>query len=104
MIFTVNAGDSDGEPLIYAFTGERPDGFDFDPVTRTAIWDVDFESAGDYTLPFTVTDPSGGSDTLDVQVQILPTNRAPEVNAPTLRNAQIGQLSGNSDHRDRRRW
>ncbi len=90
-VFSINAGDADGEPLIYSYDGDAIDGFTFDPLTRVVIWDVDFESAGEYSLPFTVTDPSGGSDTIDVDVQVLATNRAPSITAPQLRNAQIGE-------------
>ncbi len=91
MVFSISGGDADGEPLIYSYIGSPINGFNFDPQTRTVIWDVDFDSAGDYTLPFAVADPSGGSDTLDVEVQVLATNRAPSIDAPQLRNAQIGE-------------
>ncbi len=91
LIFAITAGDADGESLIYSFTGDVPDGFTFDPITRTVVWDIDFESAGDYTLPFAAIDPSDEMATLTVPVTILPTNRAPEINAPTLRNAEIGK-------------
>ncbi|MGB7323492.1 MAG: putative Ig domain-containing protein, partial [Rubripirellula sp.] len=90
-VFSINGGDADGEPLIYGYAGAAINGFNFDPVTRTVIWDVDFDSAGTYTLPFVVNDPSGGTDTIDVEVQVLPTNRAPSIDAPQLRNAQIGE-------------
>ena len=39
-----------------------------------------------------MTDSSGASDTLDVEVKVLNTNRAPSIEAPQLRNAEIGQL------------
>ena len=92
LIFSITAGDPDGETLVYAYTGTPLDGFQFDPTTRTVVWDVNFDSAGSYVLPFSVTDPASGTDTLQVDVQVLPTNRAPELVAPTLRNAEIGEL------------
>ena len=91
MIFAVNAGDADGEPLIFSYDGPAINGFNFDPITRTVIWDVDFDSAGNYALPFSVTDPSGASDSIEVEVQVIATNRAPSIDAPQLRNAQIGE-------------
>ena len=98
VFFTVTASDFDGEPLIYRladisgdWTGiGLPDGMQFSPANRTLIWDTGFESAGDYILHFTAEDPAGAVDTLDVEVKILPVNRAPRLELPTLRNAQIG--------------
>ncbi len=90
-VFSIRAGDADGEPLIYSYTGEAINGFTFDPSTQLIIWDVDFDSAGEYSLPFRVTDPSGGTDAIDVNVQVLATNRAPVLTAPQLRNAQMGE-------------
>ncbi|PNY36139.1 hypothetical protein C2E31_14500 [Rhodopirellula baltica] len=92
LIFSVNAGDADGESLVFDFDGVAPNGFKFDPLSRTVIWDVDYSSAGDFVLPFKVTDPSGASDALNVDVRVLSTNRSPSLTLPSFRQAEIGQL------------
>ncbi len=92
MVFSLTAGDPDGETLVYRFDGIAPTGFEFDPSARTVVWDVGFDAAGDYRFPFTVTDPSGATDNLDVDVRVSNTNRAPVILAPQLRNAEIGAL------------
>ncbi|MEL6108114.1 MAG: putative Ig domain-containing protein, partial [Planctomycetota bacterium] len=92
LVFSLSAGDPDGETLVYGFEGTPPSGFEFNPESRTVIWEVDFDSAGDYTLPFSVTDPSGATDSLEVDVRVFGTNRAPVIEARQVRNAEIGTL------------
>ncbi len=98
LTFTVQASDADVQPLNVSldqvvFNGTiqpRPDGLKYDPSSKTVEWLLGYTSAGSYKLQFSVTDPAGARDELAVEIQVLPTNRAPDLTVPSLRVVQIG--------------
>ncbi len=100
IFFSVLAADADEEPLVYRLDRVRgdwtssglPPGVRFDASSNTLRWDADFESAGQYLLDFTATDPNGATAETTVRVKIFPTNRAPDVTLPAVRKAEIGRL------------
>src|SRR5262249_15342355 len=51
----VHASDPEGDPLVYWADG-LPGGGAFDPDSQTLTWTPDFQSAGTYTVVFTVSD------------------------------------------------
>ncbi|MCA9191784.1 MAG: putative Ig domain-containing protein, partial [Planctomycetales bacterium] len=99
LFFAVDASDADGQPLVYSLesvggdwnSAQLPPGLRFDSVERALQWQTNFQAAGNYVLNFVATDPDGASDKLEVEVQILATNRAPTLQLPSFRNAEIGQ-------------
>ena len=99
LFFAIGASDTDIQPLVYRLDSvggdwtrsDLPAGLRFDSTERALEWQAGFDMAGNYVLNFHVSDPEGGFDTMAVNVQILPTNRAPQLTLPSLRNAEIGR-------------
>ncbi len=97
LFFVINASDPDAQSVTYELMGisgdatQLPKGLRFDASARALEWKADYEAAGTYRLQFRATDPNGAQDQLSVDVQILPTNRAPTLAAPTRRTAAIGE-------------
>ena len=72
----VSATDSDGETLTYSFTGDSA--FSIDSSTgQLSSSGLDYEKSISYTLTVKVTDSNGGSDTIEVTVNITNVNEAP---------------------------
>jgi hypothetical protein len=53
--FSVNAGDPDGDSLVYS-TGVLPAGAAFDDLLQTLSWMPDFAQQGNYSITFFATD------------------------------------------------
>ncbi|MER9397476.1 Ig-like domain-containing protein [Mesorhizobium sp. M0615] len=77
MAFTLLSGDVDQDPVVYSVLSPLPQGARFDRKTGKFTWTPGYSQAGDYTIRFGATDPSGALSTLDVQVAIADTNRTP---------------------------
>ncbi len=100
LFFAIAASDADGQPLVYRldsvggdWTGDDlPAGLRFDAAERALEWQTGYDVAGDYILNFVATDPEGGVDNLSVSVQVLPTNRAPQLTSAIA--AQCGDRTG----------
>ncbi|MAE63850.1 MAG: hypothetical protein CMJ18_06215, partial [Phycisphaeraceae bacterium] len=75
--FTLTASDLDGGLQVFSVDDRLPAGARFDPTEGRFDWTPGFEQAGDYTVRFRVTDPTGLSDTTDVSIRIDNINRAP---------------------------
>ncbi|MFO7899372.1 MAG: Ig-like domain-containing protein, partial [Planctomycetota bacterium] len=90
VVFDVVAGDPDGDPLEYGLDSALPAGATFDTDTGEFDWLPDYEQAGEYPITFTVSDPAGLDDTLDVTVRIGNVNRPPEL-ATSDHAAVLGQ-------------
>ncbi len=99
LFFAVSANDPDGEPLVYQLervdgdwqgTG-LPPGLRFDASERAVLWQADYDQAGTYRLHFSAVDSSGSKAQATVVVQVMPTNRAPELALPGFRIAEIGR-------------
>ena len=82
--FDLQAGDLDGDTLLYQVAAgtSLPQGMNLNSATGRVFWIPDFDDAGSYMLRFEASDAYGESDTVDVAVRILDTNRPPEVNIP----------------------
>ena len=78
--FSINieAGDADGDPLVFSVAG-LPSGAPFNELTGILVWTPHYEQAGDHQLTFTVTDPDGLSDSMDVTLRVDNVNRPPLV-------------------------
>ncbi len=79
--FTVVAGDVDGDPLLYNLVNP-PTGATFNASTGLFTWTPGYGQAGDYTLHFTVADPSGMSAALDVVLNVAHVVRPPVLDTP----------------------
>lgn len=80
--FTVSGSDPDVEDEgKLAYSAENlPPGARFDPATRTFQWTPGFEQSGAYPdVAFTVTDPSGLSETKRIAIAVTHVNRAPQI-------------------------
>ncbi len=99
LFFAINASDPDGQPLVYQLESvggdwtqsTLPPGLRFDSNAKTLEWQVGFEQAGAYKLNFSATDPLGQTARTTIDVQVFPTNRAPTLQLPSLRNTEIGK-------------
>lgn len=92
--FVINGSDPDVEDAgKLTYTAENlPEGASFDPVTRTFSWTPTFEQSGLYPgVTFTVTDPSGLSDSKQIQITGTHVNRAPDILA--IDNQQCAENS-----------
>ena len=79
--FTVVAGDLNGDPLLYNLVNP-PAGATLNASTGLFTWTPDYGQAGDYTLHFTATDPSGATATLDVLLHVAHVVRPPVLDTP----------------------
>jgi hypothetical protein len=90
LVFTVNASDADGDPLVYGATG-LPAGATFDAATRSFAWTPGFDQAGSYSgVSFSVDDQHGGTDAEAITITVLNTNRPPVANAGPDQTVQLG--------------
>lgn len=92
--FTVSGSDPDVEDAgKLAYTADNlPEGASFDPATRTFSWTPSFEQSGLYPgVTFTVTDPSGLSDSKQIQITGTHVNRTPDLLA--IDNQQCAENS-----------
>ena len=96
--FTLTATDPDGDAVIYAPATPLPQGAEFDVSNGRFTWTPSYDQAGDYTLGFTATDPSGLSDSLSVHVTCL--RRQPRADA--LVHEPPGRRRRHAAVRDRR--
>ncbi len=79
--FTVVAGDVDGDPLTYTLTN-TPANATLNAATGVFTWTPAYGQAGDHTLVFVATDPSGATATIDVVVHVAHVIRPPVVDTP----------------------
>jgi RHS repeat-associated protein len=82
VVFTVVAGDVDGDPLTYSLTNP-PSNSSFDATSGDFKWTPEFGKAGDQTLHFVATDPAGATATLDVLVHVAHVIRPPVLSTPS---------------------
>ena len=74
----VNATDPDGDVLIYSCN--RTDLFtDFNLLTGTGSWTMDYYDAGIYCVNFGISDGKGGIDNETVAITVEDVNRPPEL-------------------------
>lgn len=82
LTFTISGSDPDVEDagkLTYS-AENLPPGASFDPATRTFQWTPGFDQSGTYPdVAFTVTDPSGLSETKRITIAVTHVNRAPQI-------------------------
>jgi VCBS repeat-containing protein len=90
MSFTVLAGDSDQDPILFSMQSALPTGATFNRTTGVFDWTPTYSQGGQYTLRFGATDPYGLQSTLDVNVVIANTDRAP-VLIPSNHQVVLGQ-------------
>jgi len=82
LTFTLSGSDPDSEDsgkIQYTVTN-LPQGAQFDSASVQFSWMPTFEQSGSYTVPFTVSDPSGLTDTKDVTITVNHVNRTPVFN------------------------
>jgi hypothetical protein len=82
LTFTISGSDPDAEDEgELKYTAENlPSGAMFNPETRTFIWTPSFEQSGQYSeVSFTITDPSGLSDTKKITIITAHVNRKPQI-------------------------
>ncbi|NLS91835.1 MAG: hypothetical protein GXX96_06600, partial [Planctomycetaceae bacterium] len=89
--YTIVAGDSDRDPLIYTATAGLPDGALFNSQTGWFYWRPGYEQAGTYEIAFTAQDPEGLTDSMTVTVTVDNVNRPPVVSTSD-HAATIGRL------------
>ncbi len=84
LTFTISGSDPDVEDagkLSYS-AANLPEGATFDPTTLTFSWQPTFEQSGVYSgVSFTVTDPSGLSDSKAIVITVHHVNRPPTMTA-----------------------
>jgi hypothetical protein len=102
LTFTISGDDPDVEDegkLKYS-AENLPAGATFDPATRALTWTPNFEQSGQYSeVTFTVTDPSGLSDSKQITIITTHVNRKPQIvkaedNAASENKAVEFQVSG----------
>ncbi|HIH09987.1 MAG TPA: S8 family serine peptidase [Candidatus Diapherotrites archaeon] len=71
----INATDPDGDPLAYSVIGH-----DFIANENIFSWNTDYNSAGEYTLTAIISD-GNEAVSADINVQVINTNRAPEISS-----------------------
>ncbi len=77
--FTLAATSPDDDPMTYSAVTALPPGAQLDPQTGYFTWTPDYTQAGDYTLTFAATVPSGLSDTTTVSIQIARVDLPPTI-------------------------
>jgi hypothetical protein len=92
IVFTVYAGDPDGEPIQSLTAAPLPSGASFAPsMSNTAggfSWTPNFTQAGSWSITFTAASSSSGSATTTINV--FNGNRGPVVTAPPTRTGAVG--------------
>jgi large repetitive protein len=97
--FTVVAADADDPAgsLVYSVTSGLPAGATFNAATREFVWvPADEEGNEVTTLVFTVLDPDGATDTMDVVLTV--TNAKPTVNAGADQVVGLQKVKDDHDH------
>ncbi len=89
LTFTIAGADPDGDPAQLAVQ-HLPAGALFNNLNGVFVWTPDFAEAGDYTVSFTLTDPAGHADAIQVPIHIDNVDRAP-VLAIANHQAILGQ-------------
>ena len=81
LAFSISGSDPDVEDSgKIVFTAQNlPMGANFNGGNLKFSWLPNFEQSGDYTVSFTVTDPSGLTDTKEVPIVVNHVNRSPEL-------------------------
>jgi RHS repeat-associated protein len=108
LTFQVTASDPNDDSLTFNVNGLPPGAaFDAtaDPNTYSFSWTPDFYQAGDDTVNFTVSDPEGLSDTMDVNITVNNVNRPPSLDSVSGQNVDEGaeltfQLNGSDPDQD----
>ena len=79
----VEAVDADNDVLVYTISGTDADAFNViaatGQITVGAGTSLDFESRTSYQVTLTVTDPSGASDTIDVNIEVTNVDEPPTI-------------------------
>jgi len=90
--FTIMASDPDNDELTYS-AETVPSGGSFDGGTRTFTWTPDYNTSGDHTVTFTVTDDGSPvkSDSEDVTITVSNVNRPPVLNTIGAKSVDEGQ-------------
>ncbi len=79
MQFTLLATDFDGSAQTYAAVTPLPLHAQLDPQSGQFTFTPDYSQAGNYTVTFSATDPSGLSDSITVSLQIANVDRPPTI-------------------------
>jgi len=77
--FSLAATSPDSDPITYSAVTPLPAGAQLNPQTGQFTWTPDYTQAGNYTLTFAATVPSGLSDTTTVSIQIAKVDRPPTI-------------------------
>lgn len=82
LTFTISGSDPDVEDtgkLVFT-AGNLPEGATFDAATQTFSWMPSFEQSGEFpNVSFTITDPSGLSDSKSIVISSNHVNRPPQI-------------------------
>ncbi|MFP4597744.1 MAG: Ig-like domain-containing protein [Persicimonas sp.] len=80
IVLTANDEDHDNDQLVYSLESTPSDGTlsGFDSTTGSLTYTPDADFNGTDSFDFTVTDPSGASDTATITLTVDPVNDAPE--------------------------
>ncbi len=78
LTFSVSGNDPDVEDSgkLHITAADLPEGAVFDS-SNTFTWTPNFEQSGTYTVPFTITDPSGLNDVKEAAIKVEHVNRTP---------------------------
>jgi hypothetical protein len=69
LAFQLTASDPEGDTLTFS-AADLP-GAALNPATGEFTWTPDYSQAGNYAVTFTVTDPSGGSDSRTINIVVV---------------------------------
>ena len=79
----VEAVDADNDVLVYTISGDDADAFDVIAATGQITvgpgTSLDFETRTSYMVTLTVSDPSGASDTIDVNIEVTNVDEPPTI-------------------------
>ena len=79
----VEALDADNDVLVYTISGDDADSFDLiaatGQITVGAGTSLDFEARTSYMVTLTVSDPSGATDTIDVNIEVTNVDEPPTI-------------------------
>ena len=98
LAFSVTAADPEGQ-AVYLYATSLPTGASFldrQNGTGSFSWTPDPGQAGSYTVVFFADDSFGGIDSKSVGIEVLPVNRAPEMNpigSRTVERASVVHVS-----------
>ena len=84
----VDAGDDNGDMLLYTLGGADMASFDIDRESGQleAKAKLDFETEDEYTVTVTATDPSGATDTITVTIMVNDKNEGATITAGVVEN------------------